>query len=308
MVDTEKDNLAEPTPELVTAAEVPLAEVAPVAALPEPMVGETATVADPTPVKRKAGRPRKDAAKPEAMATLANAPAAVLPETSPATLPVTKKPVAKARPGRPAKAAPVAKSAKVAKPTQKPVPVTKAPAPKVVRVKPLPIRTPVKPAPVNIPVAPASVFPKDLFTMTATTDITDKLQTAVKDATEKAKAAFEKSQAAFGDVGEFTKGNVEAVVASSKIFATGLQEMGKSYVSESKGAFETMSAELKDLTTVKSPTEFFEKQSALMRKHFDAAVAASSKNSEAMLKLASEAFQPISTRVSLAVEKVKQAA
>ena len=49
-------------------------------------------------------------------------------------------------------------------------------------------------------------------------------------------------------------------------------------------------------------------QSALLRKNFDAAVAASSKNSEAMLKLVNEAFQPISTRVSLAVEKIKTAA
>jgi hypothetical protein len=57
-----------------------------------------------------------------------------------------------------------------------------------------------------------------------------------------------------------------------------------------------------------SDTEFFEKQNAMMRKQFDAAMAATSKNSEAMLKLASEAFQPISNRVSLAVEKIKQAA
>jgi hypothetical protein len=54
--------------------------------------------------------------------------------------------------------------------------------------------------------------------------------------------------------------------------------------------------------------KFFEKQNAMMRKQFDAAVAVSSKNSEAMVKLASEAFQPISNRVSLAVEKIKQAA
>lgn len=145
--------------------------------------------------------------------------------------------------------------------------------------------------------------------MTATTtEFTDKFQAAIKDATEKAKAAFEKSQASFGDVTAFAKGNVEAIVESSKILATGLQEIGKGYVTESKSAVETLTTEIKDLTTVKSPTEFFEKQSALLRKHFDAAVAASSKNSEAFLKLAGDAFQPISNRVSLAVEKIKQAA
>lgn len=150
---------------------------------------------------------------------------------------------------------------------------------------------------------------KDIFVMNAsTTEMTETMQTAMKDAAEKAKAALAKSQAALGDMSSFTKGNMEAVVESSKILATGLQEMSKSYVAESKSVVETMTAEIKDLASVKSPTEFFEKQSAMMRKQFDAAMAVSSKNSEAMLKLASEAFQPISNRVSIAVEKMKQAA
>ncbi|MFZ5742596.1 MAG: phasin family protein [Pseudomonadota bacterium] len=137
--------------------------------------------------------------------------------------------------------------------------------------------------------------------MTTPTEMTEKMQTAFKDAQEKAKAAF-------GDAGSFAKGNVEAMVESSKILATGLQEMTKGYVAETKSVVEAMTADVKELTSVKSPTEFFEKQSALMRKQFDALVATSSKNSEAMLKLANEAFQPISTRVSLAVEKIKHAA
>ena len=141
-----------------------------------------------------------------------------------------------------------------------------------------------------------------------TTEMTETSQTAMKEAAGKAKAALEKSQAALGDMGAFTKGNVEAVVESSKILATGLQEMTKSYAAETKTVVETMQAEIKELASVKSPTEFFEKQNALMRKQFDAAVAATSKNSEAMLKLVSEAFQPISNRVSLAVEKMKHAA
>ncbi|WP_353230751.1 phasin family protein [Novosphingobium sp.] len=141
-----------------------------------------------------------------------------------------------------------------------------------------------------------------------TTDYTEKLQTAFKDASEKAKAAMEKSQAGLGEMGEFTKGNMEALIESSKIFAAGLQEMTKGYMAASKSTIETMTAEMKDLAAVKSPTELMEKQSTLLRKQFDAAVATSSKNSEAMLKLASEAFQPISNRVSLAVEKIKHAA
>ena len=149
---------------------------------------------------------------------------------------------------------------------------------------------------------------KDFTMNAATTEMTETIQTAMKEAAEKAKAALEKSQAALGDMGAFTKGNVEAVVESTKILATGIQEMTKSYAAETKTVVETMQAEIKELAAVKSPAEFFEKQNALLRKQFDAAVAATSKNSEAMLKLASEAFQPISNRVSLAVEKMKQAA
>jgi phasin family protein len=155
----------------------------------------------------------------------------------------------------------------------------------------------------------ASNTKKEVFTMTTTTTaMTDTIQTAMKDAADKAKATMEKSQAAMGDMSAFAKGNVEAVVEAGKILASGMQEMSKGYMTDSKSAVETMTAEIKDLAAVKSPAEFFEKQSAMMRKQFDAAVATSSKNSEAMLKLASEAFQPISNRVSLAVEKIKHAA
>ncbi|WP_420384303.1 phasin family protein [Novosphingobium sp.] len=146
------------------------------------------------------------------------------------------------------------------------------------------------------------------MTTTTTTEYTEKFQTALKDASAKAKAAFEKSQANLGEVGAFTKGNVEALVESTKILASGLQAMTKGYATESKTAFETLSAEMKSYAAVKSPSELLEKHSSLMRAHFDAAVAASSKNSEAMLKLANEVFQPISNRVSLAVEKIHKAA
>ncbi len=155
----------------------------------------------------------------------------------------------------------------------------------------------------------ATASTKEARTMTTpATDITEKFQTAMKDATDKAKAAFEKSQASLGEMGAFTKGNMEAMVESTKIFAAGLQALSKGYMTESKSAFETLTAEMKELAAVKSPTELIEKQSAMLRKQFDAAVAVTSKNSEAMLKLANEAFQPISSRVSIAVEKIKHAA
>ena len=142
--------------------------------------------------------------------------------------------------------------------------------------------------------------------MDMTSNYTNGLQDTMSDAQDKAKAAFEKSSSVVGEVNDFTRGNIEAVVESSKILANGLQEMTATLVAESRTAFETMTADMKDLAASKTPADFLKAQSEMMRKNFDAAVAYSSKSSEAMLKLASDAMAPLSGRVNLAVEKAKR--
>ena len=163
-----------------------------------------------------------------------------------------------------------------------------------------------RPAPVKSSAAQKETI--KMATKTKTPEFAAAFQGTFKDAGEKARAAFEKSQAVFGDAGEFAKGNLEAVVESSKILANGVKSMSETYVSEGRSAYETMTADFKELVAVKSPAQFFELQSKLFRKNFDAAVAKGSKKSEEALKLANEAFQPISTRLSLAMEKIKSAA
>ena len=143
---------------------------------------------------------------------------------------------------------------------------------------------------------------------TTSTDFLASIQSAFAEMQGKAKTAYDKGTAAFGDANDFAKGNVEAVVESGKILASGLQEMGSSLLTEGRSAFDTMTAEVKELAAVKSPTEFFSLQSQLTRKNFDMAVAQASKNTEAMLKLFNDVVTPISGRVTLAVEKVSKAA
>lgn len=237
-----------------------------------------------------------DAAKAEAAAEKAYAAAA-------AAAPVKAEAKTEAKSAA-AKAAPVAKKAPVKaapkKPAAKPVaapkkaPVKKAAAPKAA-----------KPA-----AKPALSFKDKIMTKTkiTTEDFTAKVQETVAEAQERAKAAFEKSQALFGDAGEFTKGNVEALVESGKVLAAGMQDLGKDYVAEAKTAFETVQADIKDLAAVKTPADFFKLQGEILRRNFDAAVASGSKHSEKVVKVAGEAFAPIQNRVSLAIEKVKQAA
>ena len=145
-------------------------------------------------------------------------------------------------------------------------------------------------------------------TQTVVEDFSSKFQEAVTDAQDRAKAAFEKSNEVFGEYGEFAKGNVEALVESGKILATGLQTLGKDYVAEGKSAIETLTADVKELAAVKSPADFFKLQGEMLRRNFDAAVASGSKNSEKVVKLANDAFAPIQDRVAQAIEKVKKAA
>ena len=254
-----------------------------------------------------------DVAKAEAAAEKAYAQAAAVVEAKvepKAVAPIAAPAANIAAPKIAAKAAPAPKAA--AKPAAKKVAVVKKAAVKKPLAKPVAAKKIVKQAAAKpaAKVTPFNQIKDTIMTKTKATteDYTAKLKDVVATAQDRAKAAFEKTSAYASEYGEFTKGNLEAVVESSKILAAGLQDMGKTYVAEGKSAVETITADVKIIAGVKSPADFFKLQGEMMRRNFDAAVATTSKHSEAMVKLAGDAFAPISTRVSLAVEKVKQAA
>jgi phasin family protein len=138
--------------------------------------------------------------------------------------------------------------------------------------------------------------------------ITDKTKTAFAEANERAKAQMEKGAQSFQDLGAFNKGNLEAIVESSKIAATGMQKLGQDAAVYAKSSYENATSAFKSMTSVKSPTELFKLQSDFARASFDAFVAEASRSTEAALKLAGEIAQPISNRVALAAEKIKVAA
>ncbi|SOB78794.1 phasin family protein [Sphingomonas guangdongensis] len=128
------------------------------------------------------------------------------------------------------------------------------------------------------------------------------------DMNERAKAAMEKSGQVVAEMNEFGKGNVEAMVESSRIAMRGLEALGQDAAEYSRKSFEGLTATLKNLASVKSPTEFFKLQSDWMRTSFDQAVAQTSKSTEAMIKLAGDAAQPLSNRVAVAADKAKTVA
>lgn len=140
------------------------------------------------------------------------------------------------------------------------------------------------------------------------TDFSKTVTDTVGEFQRRTKEAYDKGAELSAEATEFAKGNVEALVESGKILAAGVQDLGKSYADEARSAYETATADLKELAAVKSPTELFQLQAKLARRNFDTLVAFGSKNAEAAVKLANESFAPLSGRVNLAAEKIAKVA
>lgn len=150
----------------------------------------------------------------------------------------------------------------------------------------------------------ADTASKGIYTMEAI----EKSQAMFAELNDKAKAAVEKNTKLVGEMTELAKGNVEALVESGKIAAKGFETMGQDAAEYSRKQFEQATATMKSLAAVKSPADFFKLQSDYVRSAFDSMVAETSKNTEAFIKLASDAAQPVSNRVAVAMEKIKTAA
>ncbi len=247
--------------------------------------------------------------------TPVNEPAAkVDAPAAPAAVPVTvaATPAPKADPVPAKVEAPVAKTAP--KPAAKPAAKTvTAPAAKRVAKK----KVAVKAAPKTVAKTVATkaiqtIKPAVAKARAVVTKEVNIMEASIKNAADKAKTMFAdanaKSTKAFEDMNEFSKGNIEAIVESGKIAAKGMEAMGQDAAEYSRKQFEGVTAALKSLSSVKSPTDFLKLQSDYARSAFDSLVAQTSKNTEAMLKLVGEVAQPISNRVAVAVEKVKIAA
>jgi hypothetical protein len=137
---------------------------------------------------------------------------------------------------------------------------------------------------------------------------TTRTTSSAADVQDKAKVAYAKGSAVAGELGTFTKDNVDAVVASGKILGAGVKELSKDSVAEGKQAASTFVADLKAFAAVKSPTEFFNLQFKVAQRNIDAMLALTGKNGKALSKIASEAAAPLSERVKTNVAKLRQAA
>jgi phasin family protein len=134
----------------------------------------------------------------------------------------------------------------------------------------------------------------------------DKFQGLFADAGARGQEFAAKSRSATENLTELAKANVEAIAEAGRIAAAGAKTIGQDVVASSRSGFEQASEAVKTLADAKSPTEFFQLQSELVRSQFDRFVSESSKLTEQVVKLAGEAIQPISNRASVNAERVNE--
>jgi phasin family protein len=128
-------------------------------------------------------------------------------------------------------------------------------------------------------------------------------QNVFAQANEQSQELAKRSQKVAGELAELTRANVEAVVEAGRVAAEGARSISQDAVAKSRGGFEQAADAIRSLAEAKSPTEYLQLQGEFARASFDRAVAESSKLTESLVKLAGEAFQPLSNRAAANAER-----
>jgi phasin family protein len=145
-------------------------------------------------------------------------------------------------------------------------------------------------------------------TMSTLKDSVAKATAGIEATQAKVKEGVEKAMKTAEEFVAFSQGNMEAIVKSSQIWATGVQSLSKHMADAAKATMEESMAAFKAMTSVKSLKDAIELQTSFARSALEKSMAESGKLTDASFKLTEQALAPITARVSVAVEKFAKAA
>jgi phasin family protein len=128
-------------------------------------------------------------------------------------------------------------------------------------------------------------------------------QSLFADAGERSQDLAKKGQKVAEELADLTRSNIEAIVESSRVAAEGARSIGQVVVASSRDGVEQTADAIRSFAEAKSPTEYLQLQGEFARASFDRLVAESSKLTESVVKLAGEAFQPLSNRATANAER-----
>ena len=129
-------------------------------------------------------------------------------------------------------------------------------------------------------------------------------QSLFADAGERSQDMVKRSQKVAEELADLARANVEALVEAGRVASEGARSIGQDVVASGRDGVEQAADAIRSLAEAKSPTEYLQLQSEFARASFDRAVAETSKLTESLVKLAGEAFQPISNRASANAERL----
>ncbi len=119
------------------------------------------------------------------------------------------------------------------------------------------------------------------------------------------KDTLEKSIAAMSELNAHSKKNLEAMVASATVAAKGAETVGARAMAFSKKSLEGQMAAAKALSSAKSIQEAVELQTGFAKAAFETMVAEVNEISEITSASVKEAMSPINERVTAFVERVQ---
>ena len=128
-------------------------------------------------------------------------------------------------------------------------------------------------------------------------------QSFFADANERGQEFVQRGQKVAEELADLARANVEAIVEAGRVASEGARSIGQDVVASSRDGVEKTADAIRSLAEAKSPTEYLQLQGDFARASFDRAVAESSKLTESLVKLAGEAFQPLSNRASANAER-----
>ncbi|MFL6801064.1 MAG: phasin family protein [Sphingomicrobium sp.] len=128
-------------------------------------------------------------------------------------------------------------------------------------------------------------------------------QSILTDANERSQELVKRSQKVAEELADLARANVEAIVEAGRVASEGARSIGQDVVATSREGVEQAADAIRSLAEAKSPTEYLQLQSDFARASFDRAVAETTKLTESLVKLAGEAFQPISNRATANAER-----
>ena len=146
--------------------------------------------------------------------------------------------------------------------------------------------------------------PKNAFAGFGAFPLTAGFEKLMGDTTGRTEEFATRSRKAAEELAEIARGNVDAFVEAGRIATDGSQSIAQSVLAKSRDNVETAATTVRSMVEAKNPADLLQLQADFVRGAFDRFVEESSSLTESMVKLAGEAFQPISNRTNENVERI----